>query len=478
MQEVTTMRSRITILTIVLTALLAPTALARTRTVTVSRAAGLTLVGEHPGDLAGASVAGAGDVNGDGRADVIVGAPLADPNGVTDAGSAYVVFGGCAAGSVQLASLGACGFRIDGSVPLPPFTRHKGSNPLTSGAGAVVAGVGDVNGDGLADVVVSGRETTPFGGAPNVVYVVFGKRGTEPVNLGGLGAGGFVIRSGIDGLTVVDGHAVGDVNGDGRADVAVRTSIDGDEDAGSLQIVFGRTDTTAVALGPNGVPGTSFMVAGGFAGMELGQGIAAAGDINHDGFGDVLIGAPGVSSRQLSDERGAVFVLYGRATQADVRIRPRVRFDGYAINGPRALEGFGYSVAPLAGSGLLAGAPGALSQGFRGRGGAWILTSRTARARHVAGPPDGGPAGVIVAAPGDLTGDRKGDVLVLARGRRDRAAGAWLYSLRARLEITYKGLRNATEARISGAPAGDIVGSSRPDVIFGSPGANRAYVVQ
>jgi len=462
---------------LVLTAMVLTAPAASARTVSAPGRAALTLVGEQRDGLTGAAVSGAGDVNGDGRADLIVGAPLADVDGRTDAGAAYVVFGGCATGTVELGGLGSCGFRIGGAVPLPGLTRHKGSNALTSGAGAVVAGAGDVNGDGLADIVVSGREAGLFGGAPTVVYVVFGKRDTAPVDLASLGDGGFVIRSGGDFVTVADGHAAGDVNGDGLADVAVRTGIDGDEDAGSLHVVFGRRDAVAVMVGPNGTAGTSFAVFGGFSGMQLGQSVAPAGDVNRDGFGDLLIGAPGVSSRRLSDERGAVFVLYGKATPGDTRIRPRERFGGYAVNGPRALHGFGYSVDSLGGGGLIAGAPGAPSRGLHGRGGAWILPTRHARFRHIAGPREGGPAGVWVAVAGDVTGDRRRDVLVLARGRRNRAAGAWLYSLAARREITYTGLRNATDARISGAGPGDVVGNTRPDVILGSPGAGRAYVL-
>jgi hypothetical protein len=340
----------------------------------------------------------------------------------------------------------------------------------------VVAGSGDFNGDGLADLVVSGRETGGFGGSPTVVYVVFGKRDTAPVDLAALGTGGSVIRSGADGLTVVDGHAAGDVNGDGLADVAVRTGVDGDEDAGSLQIVLGSRNPAPVAVGATGSQGT-FGVAGGLSGMQLGQGIAAAGDINHDGFGDLLIGAPGTSRKRLSNERGAVFVLYGRAAPRDVRLRPGMTFGGYEVDGPRALDGFGYSVAPIGATGLVAGAPGAPSRGLHGRGGAWVLRSRHGRALRINGPREGGPAGVSVATPGDVTGDRRADVLVLSRGRSNRAAGAWLYSRSARRETTYTGLRNATEARISGAGAGDVIGGSRRDVILGSPGGGRAYVL-
>ncbi len=469
--------ARLRILPLAAVAFLLVASAAPARTVFVPDKAALVLVGEHRTDLAGASVAGAGDVNGDGRADMIVGASLADPSGRTDAGAAYVVFGGCARGTLNLGSLGTCGFRIDGAVSLPGRMRHVGSSALTSGAGAVVAAPGDVNGDGLADVVVSGREAGQFGDAPTAVFVVFGKRDAAPVDLAAIGTGGFVIRSVGDGLTVVDGHAAGDVNGDGLADVAVRTSIDGDEDAGSLQVVLGSRDPAPVAVRATGADG-AFGVTGGLAGMLLGQGIAAAGDVNHDGFGDLLIGAPGTSRKRLSDERGVVFVLYGRAAPSDVRLRPGRSFGGYEVDGPRALDGFGFSVAAIGATGFVAGAPGAPSRGFHGPGGAWIVPSRHAKALRINGPREGGPAGVAVAVPGDLTGDRRADVLVLSRGRSERAAGAWLYSRTARREIMYTGLRNATEARISGAGAGDVMGRPRRDLILGSPGAGRAYVLE
>jgi hypothetical protein len=418
------------------------------------------------GEIAGSSGAqglDAGDVNGDGKADAIVGAPLADPQGRTDAGAAYVVFGGCAKGTLKLAGLGACGFRIDGAVPLPTPMRHIGSNPLTSGAGDVVAGVGDVNGDGLADVGVSGREAGAFGGAPTVVNVDFGKRDTAPVDLAALGSGGFVIHSGGDFVTVVEGHPAGDVNRDGLADVAVRTYIDGDEDAGSFTVVLGRRDTTPVAVDAPGQAGI-FNVDGQLSGMLVGQAIAPAGDVNHDGFGDLLIGAPGVSSNRTSDERGDVFVLYGRTTPRSIRLKPGRRFGGYEVKGPRRLDGFGWALARLGGTGFVSGAPGPPSRGLHGPGGAWVVPKRGAGPLRINGPRDGGPAGVVVTTSGS-------HVLVLARGRSNKLAGAWSYSRSARRENTYTGLRNAREARITGA------GMGRGAFLLGSPGDSRAYLV-
>lgn len=113
-------------------------------------------------DLAGRWVAGAGDLNGDGRDDVIVGAPAADDNGRNSSGSAYVVFGSASPVNVDLGSLGSAGFRIDGAV-------------ANDWAGMSVAGAGDLNGDGRDDVIV-GAYTAGNNGRGNSgsAYVVYG----------------------------------------------------------------------------------------------------------------------------------------------------------------------------------------------------------------------------------------------------------------------------------------------------------------
>ena len=127
----------------------------------------------YVGDQAGWALDGAGDVNGDGRADVVLGAPGASDNGRRFSGSAFVVFGKSSTANVDLAALGAGGIRIDGAgggtPPVPP------DDPGTLGdqAGFSVAGGGDMTGDGRPDVLV-GAPGTDYNGRSNSgsVYLV------------------------------------------------------------------------------------------------------------------------------------------------------------------------------------------------------------------------------------------------------------------------------------------------------------------
>ena len=180
---------------------------------------GFRLIGVDADDLSGFSVSSAGDVNGDGFADLIVGAPSAESaGGAYDEGESYVVFGKASwAGtpSLDLATLdGTNGFRLIG---------------IDAGdvSGRSVSSAGDVNGDGFADLIV---------GAPDAErrrsdregesYVVFGKAswaGTPSLDLATLdGTNGFRL-TGIDAYDC-SGRSVssaGDVNGDGFADLIV-----------------------------------------------------------------------------------------------------------------------------------------------------------------------------------------------------------------------------------------------------------------
>src|SRR5688572_19930428 len=127
-------------------------------------------------DLSGFSVATAGDVNGDGFADLIIGAPAADPNG-DRSGASYVVFGKASAFSanLDLASLdGTNGFKLSGEAPVDTRSGNSGLS---------VASAGDVNGDGFDDVIVGtpGIGLLPYG--PGASYVVFGRASGFAANL-------------------------------------------------------------------------------------------------------------------------------------------------------------------------------------------------------------------------------------------------------------------------------------------------------
>ncbi|MEA3209929.1 MAG: hypothetical protein QOE70_2986 [Chthoniobacter sp.] len=270
---------------------------------------GFKILGEAPGGMAGASVSGAGDLNGDHVADVIIGAPLVDANG-TDSGASYVVFGhtGTFGGTLSLAGLTAAeGFKIPGEV-------------AGDQAGNSVSGAGDVNGDGIADVLLGARLADPHGISSGAAYVIFGHTGTfgTTLNLTSLtGGNGFKIQGEMGDVGELLGDSVsgaGDVNGDGFADVILGADENNTHGNGSgaSYVVFGR------ANGANGFGATlevstlngknGFKLLGEALGDHSGGSVSGAGDVNGDGIADLIIGAYGNTA---ATEAGAAYVIFG-----------------------------------------------------------------------------------------------------------------------------------------------------------------------
>jgi Ca2+-binding RTX toxin-like protein len=284
-------------------------------------AGGYMLQGD-PGDGAGRWVSTAGDMNGDGLRELVIGAFTAGYS-FNSAGSVYIVFGHGGTSTVDLAALGSGGWRIDGAA-----ANHS--------IGDQVAGGPDVNGDGIPDVAVGDSQTNFGGNSAGSVYVVFGKSSTTNVALASLGSGGYRI----DGQRASDqlprSLAISpDMNGDALGEVVMGTDFadnpdpNTDSSSGSVWVTFGKSSTSSVSLASLGTGG--FRVDGQGPGDSLGREMGLAGDVNSDGLPDLAIGALFANNNGRTHS-GSVFVVYGRSatttTDTDALGSQGFRIDG------------------------------------------------------------------------------------------------------------------------------------------------------
>ena len=337
-----------------------------------------------------ASSAGAiGDLNGDGREDVFVGG----------CGSATVIFGAAAKATVSVTAPGDRGIRLTN---LP-------------GCAETYANLGDVNGDGRDDLGM--HVYGPFQSATRELYVIFGRATAATLDVRSLGAAGYAL---VEPESVSGGGSVarvGDVNGDGLADIGFVGSV------AEPATEYGYTDVTGVVFGRRGTPG-DLVLTSSFDGLRLRDGstqwggagqIGPLGDVNGDGRDDVIARPAG--------SFGSAAVVYGRATAASL--------DTNALGGAGQVLGdvrvgdFG----DVNGDGLRDHAVSG-GIGLSSRSGSPFSPARALALTASAG---GSVAGVHAA--GDLTGDGRGDLTAsVAYGQ---LRGSYLTGWPASLTLNY-----------------------------------------
>lgn len=228
-----------------------------------------------------------------------------------------VTFNRCRAAMLASLVLGSLLPSLAAARPFPKAVDlAEGYGMRVSGAHRV-AHAGDVDGDGIADLLVSHGQ--PLSGPPEGrTYVIFGRTDKRDLDVNALGADGFTIFGAKPTDYASEVVGVGDVNGDGLDDIAVGAP-EADNNmrsaSGSVYVVFGKSDPAPVHLAAfdAGTQGPMGYRIDGAAPTDLaGRHLSAAHDVNQDGFDDVLLAAPFA---------GAAYVVFGKTDAAEVDLR-------------------------------------------------------------------------------------------------------------------------------------------------------------
>ena len=340
----------------------------------------------------GCSVASAGDVNGDGYSDVIIGAYRYDDGANTDEGRAFVYHGSATGLSAS------------------PNSTPDDANQAGAFFGISVASTGDVNGDGYSDVIIGADN---YDDGPNIIE---GRAFVYHGSATGISASPNSTPDDADQPGASFGHSVasaGDINGDGYSDViigAYNLSDGGNPNEGRAFVYHG--SAIGLSATPNSTPDDADQAVAFF-----GFSVASAGDVNGDGYSDVIIGAKYYDDGANSDE-GRAFVYHGSAT--GLSATPNSTPDdcnqalaefGFCVASAGDVNGDGYSDVIIGAHYYNDGVNNFEGRAFLYHGSASGLSATPNSTPDDADQADSG-FGYSVAAAGDVNGDGYSDVII------------------------------------------------------------------
>ncbi|MBL8008380.1 MAG: FG-GAP repeat protein [Ignavibacteria bacterium] len=451
----------------------------------------VTMTGETVNDRFGMAVSSAGDINGDGYADVLVGAEGFSSN----TGKAYIFFGGSAMNNVPDVSMTGEGTNnyFGNSVSAAGDVNGDGYSDVIAGAyfynssrgrvymydyfmkneiipdlsmtgeatinsfGTSVSSAGDVNGDGYSDVIVGASGYSAQTGRSYIFFGGINMNNTADVTMTGE-AGNILFGGSVS--------SAGDVNGDGYSDVIIGASG-----------YSGYTGRAYIYFGGTSMDNTADVIMTGESPSSFGKSVSSAGDVNGDGYYDVIVGA-----NDYSSNTGRAYIYLGGSSMnntADVIMtgEATINYFGFSVSTAGDVNGDGYSDV-IVGANFYSSNTGRAYIFF---GGASMNNTSDVT---MTGETSGSQFGKSVALAGDVNGDGYSDVIVGADSYSTNTGRAYIFlggSLMNNIsDVTMTGEISEIQFGRSVSSAGDINGDGYSDIIAGANTYNtntgRAYL--